>query len=289
MAERPLLLLPEAVPASRGRKGGGGNGPANLSSSRQHERLGPRLRELEAAFEARRVQLQTAAAGVVPEDVLVLETAGTVEEFVNAVTRIEGFEFLAEYDEEDIPPDDDFFGTQRGATVGYTGRVYLVFSNQDAFQQLLRMWGIWQSGQTFEHGLTKWRDVFSLLRDVRPWGIKDRLDETGVLEDWTIRVERAAETVPCEIELWFRSNEQRRSDSSRVIRERVAELGGTVLSEGVVVGIHYHGIAVELPIAVVQQVLDAQTRSEVRLVQSEQIKPPPFHRTPSNTNTPSSS
>jgi len=75
MAERPLLLLPEATTATRANKGGGGAGPSKLGAGRQQERLGPRLKELEKAFESKRVQLQTAATGVVPEDVLVIETA----------------------------------------------------------------------------------------------------------------------------------------------------------------------------------------------------------------------
>lgn len=75
MAERPLLLLPEATTATRANKGGGGAGPSKLGAGRQQERLGPRLKELEKAFESKRIQLQTAATGVVPEDVLVIETA----------------------------------------------------------------------------------------------------------------------------------------------------------------------------------------------------------------------
>jgi len=169
MAERPLLILPKPTSATRGKKGGGGGGPAKLGAGRQQVRLGPRLQELEEAFESKRIQLQTAASGVVPEDVLVLETAGTVDEFVKAVSRIKGFEYLAEYDEQDLPPDEDFFTDKKGAHVSYTGRVYMVLTNQEAFRQLLRLWKTWQEGNKFEFGLTKWRDVFSLLKDVRPW------------------------------------------------------------------------------------------------------------------------
>lgn len=272
MAERPLLLLPEATAATRGKKGGGGGGPAKLDARRQQERLGPRLEELEKAFESKRVQLQTAATGVVPEDVLVLETAGTVEEFVKAVSKIDGFEFLSEYDEQDIPPDDDFFVDKKGTRVAYTGRVYMIFTNQDAFRQLQALWRRFQSGTKFDHGLAKWREVFELLRDIRRWGVKDRLEETGVLEDWTARVRDNAEHVHCEIELWFRANLQRRQAASQAVRERVQALGGAVLSEAVVPGIHYHGLAVRLPIAAVEQIINEQTRGEVQLVQSEQIQ-----------------
>ncbi len=272
MAERPLLLLPEATTATRAKKRGGGGGPAKLGAGRQQERLGPRLQELERAFATRSVQLQSAASGVVPEDVLVLETGGTVEEFVKAVSKIEGFEFLAEYDEQDIPPDEDFFTDKDGAHLSYTGRVYMVFTNQEAFKQLQRLWQVFQAGTDFERGLTKWRDVFALLRDIRPWSVKDRLEETGVLSDWGVRVQQGSENVHCEIELWFRRNETKRQAASQAVRARVQELGGAVLSEGIVPGIHYHGLAVRLPIAAVQQVLNAQTREQVQLVQSEQIQ-----------------
>jgi hypothetical protein len=214
MPERPLLLLPESVPVERAKKKGGGSGPAPLSPARQQERLGPRLAELEAAFETRRLIVQTTASGLVPEDVLVLETAGTVENFFSAAARIEGLEFLAEYDEEDIPPDDDFFVEKKGEREGYRGRIYLMFSNQNAFRQLLNLWNIWQREERFGHGLAKWRDVFTLLRDIRGWSVRDRLEETGVLEDWRDRLQWQRDHLPCEIELWFRANEAQRRQAA---------------------------------------------------------------------------
>lgn len=272
MAERPLLLLPEAATAARAKRHGGGGGPGKLGAGRQQERLGPRLQELERAFASKSVQLQSATSGVVPEDVLVLETAGTVEDFIKAVSKIEGFEFLAEYDEQDIPPDDDFFTDKNGTRASYTGRVYMVFTNQEAFKQLQRLWKVFQDGTDFERGLTKWRDVFALLRDIRPWSVKDRLEETGVLADWAERVQQGNETVYTEIELWFRMDDQKRQAAAQAVRTRVEELGGSVLNEGVVRGIHYHGLAVQLPIAAVRQVLNTETRGNVRLVQSEEVQ-----------------
>ena len=53
-------------------------------------------------------------------------------------------------------------------------------------------------------------ELFSQLRDVRIWGVRDRLHETGVLDDWKERVEHNAELIPCEIELWFRADHRRR-------------------------------------------------------------------------------
>lgn len=272
MTERPLLILPEPSPAARADRHARGSGPKPLGPGRQGQRLGPRLTELEAAFEAQRLTMQTTAAGLVPEQVLVLETAGRVEDFIKAVSKIEGFEFLAEFDEEDIPPDDDFFVDKKGVRTEYSGRVYLMFANQQAFRQLLNLWNIRERGEKFEKGLTKWRNVFSLLRDIRPWSVRDRLEETGVLEDWQERLDGEHEKLPCEIELWYRSDERQRAAAANHVRSQVHALGGEVISEAVIREIHYHALAVRLPITAVQALLDTDRRNTVALVQAEQIQ-----------------
>ncbi|PIE25030.1 MAG: hypothetical protein CSA62_01640 [Planctomycetota bacterium] len=272
MTERPLLILPKPDLAERTKMGGGGGGPKPLGQIRQKQRIAPRLLELESAFEAKRLALQTSTSGLVPEDVLVLETAGSVEDFFNAVGKVEGLEFLGEYDEEDIPPDDDFFVEKKGVHKSYRGRVYLMFSNQEAFRQLLKLWKTWQGDEKLARGFTKWREVFSLLRDIRPWSVRDRLEETGVLEDWTSRLEWQKDPIPCEIELWFRGDEAQRRAASQEVRCRVEALGGKVLSEAVVAEIHYHALAVRLPAKAVQDLLDESSRGSVALVQAEQIQ-----------------
>ena len=272
MTERPILLLPKPTTAERANLGGGGGGPSKLSAARQQVRLGARLLALDKAFELKRVQLQTGATGIVPEDVLVLETAGTIDEFVKAVREIEGFEFLAEHDELDVPPDEDFFDNKDGGPSAYTGRVYMVFTNQDAFRHLKVLWELFQKGAKFPRGHTKWRDVFALLRDVRPWGVKDRLEDTGVLAEWNERVRDGADNVHCEIELWFRESTPKQQAAAQTVRSRVRELGGTVLSEAVLAGIRYHGIAASLPITAAQRILNEETRELVQLVHSEDIQ-----------------
>ena len=195
-----------------------------------------------------------------------------MEDFFKAAAKIEGLEFLGEYDEEDIPPDDDFFVEKKGSHGEYRGRVYLMFSNQQAFRQLLRLWEVWQRDEKFERGFTKWRDVFSLLRDIRPWSVRDRLEETGVLEDWQFRLDWQQALIPCEIELWFRGDEAQRGAASQEVRSRVMELEGEVLAEGVVGEIRYHALAVRLPAESVQKLVDEDSRGDVALVQAEQIQ-----------------
>ena len=224
MPERPLLILPNpGEPVARRKRGGGGGKFHRPSLERQAERLAPRFALLQEAMEARRARLQADAHDLVPEDVVVLESVGTVEAFVGAVERVAGMEWLAEVEQEEIPPDDDFFaldkGGQRRPDETLRGRVFMVFANQAALRQMLSLWGDWQSNKRLPHGLGKWKDLFRQLRDVRPWGVQDRLLETGILDDWRERVEYGQEVVPCEIELWYRRNpEDRRMARNRVAR-----------------------------------------------------------------------
>jgi len=272
MAERPLLVLPDPTAASKARRGGGGAPPPRLTPARQQQRLGPSLDRLEATFEAKRLSLQVSTTGLIPEEVLVLETVGSIEDFFKAVARIEGMEFLGEYDENDIPSDDDFsLGVQDNGG-GLSGRVYLVFSDQSAFRQLRGLWLRWQRGERFSQGTTKWRDLFSQLREIRPWSAEDRLNETGVLTDWRARLEWCPEQLPCEVELWFRSEERRRAEAVEQIRVQVAQLGGSVQSEVLLEDIQYHALAVQLPMTAVQLLLDEENRSDIALIQMGEIQ-----------------
>jgi hypothetical protein len=114
MAERPLLLLTKPTEAAKAKKGGGGGGPLPRTAQEQLQRLGPRIDQLTEALENKRLRLQRTTTGLQPEEVLVLETAGAVDEFYKAVQQIEGLGFLAEFDEDNIPPDDHFFAIKKG-------------------------------------------------------------------------------------------------------------------------------------------------------------------------------
>lgn len=275
MPERPLLILPApSEPERRSTKTGRGGSPRLPSRTRQEERLGPRFAALQQALDARRARLRTEAAGLAPEEVIVLETVGPVEDFIVAVRNIEGLEWLGEVEEEDISPDDDFFVPDRKGErtdKPIRGRVFLVFTDQRALQQILSLWNTWKADQPLPWGLGKWGDVFAQLRDVRPWGVQDRLIETGVLDDWTERVDHGQEVVPCEIELWFRSDPHRRHSTRDRVSGLVADLGGELVEEATIEEIAYHTLLARLPIAAVRPLLDGAGR-DIALVQCEQVQ-----------------
>lgn len=230
MPERPLLILPNpGEPLPRRKRGGGGGAPHVPSRERQAERLAPKFDALRRAMEARRVRLQAESHDLVPEEVVVLETVGGVENFVRAVEKVAGMEWLAEIDATDIPPDEDFFETttrgERRPDKALRGRLFMVFTNQDALREILSLWKVWQEDGRPPYGFGLWKTVFAQLHDVRVWGVRDRLYETGVLDDWRERVTRGEEIVPCEIELWRRGTPEQR----RYVRDRVV---GLVVAQG---------------------------------------------------------
>ena len=172
MPELPLLILPNpGEPAKRRKKGGGGGRYHNPSRERQTERLTPRFEQLQQAFEERHTRLQVEATGLVPEEVIVLETVGTIDNFIRAVEKVSGMEWLAEVEQEDIPPDDDFFvmSSNGEAQLEKTlrGRLFMIFANQYAFHQMLSLWNTWKSENDLPYGLCPWKKLFDQLYDVR--------------------------------------------------------------------------------------------------------------------------
>ena len=258
------------------RKRSPGGGKLHLPSpQRQTERLAPQFEHLQQTLEERRARLQMEARDLVPEEVVVLETAGTVDEFIRAVEAVPGMEWLAEVEAEGIPPDDDFFaldnkGEERPGKT-FRGRVFMVFTNQAALQQMVSLWERWLSDRGLPRDLGRWKTLFQQLRDVRYWGVQDRLQETGVLEDWQERVEHGQELVPCEIELWRRLNpEQRRTARNRVV-DLVEDMAGQVIAEADIEEIAYHALLVQLPVVQVRPLWES-SESDVALVQCEQIQ-----------------
>ena len=242
---------------------------------RQSERLSPQFERLQQTLEERRARLQMEARDLVPEEVVVLETVGTVDEFIRAVEAVQGMEWLAEIEAEEIPPDDNFFALAKDGEArpdkALRGRVFMVFTNQTALQQMVSLWEGWLSDGRLPRNLGRWKTLFQQLRDVRHWGVRDRLQETGILEDWQERVEYGQELAPCEIELWYRRNpEQRRTARSRVV-DLVEGMAGRLIAEADIEEIVYHALLVHLPVVQILPLLES-IESDIELFQCEQIQ-----------------
>lgn len=260
MAKYPLLLFPKPASAPRSDLSGGPGGGEKRGHREQWDEFAPRLRELQAALEAQRFEIQSSAGGIDPEHTLVLETRGSVDAFVKAVRKIKGMEWMGEVEIEEIDPERDFAppeGAQREKSAKH--HLYLITTNLEAQRQLLSSWERVGRGEKLDHGYGRFKEAFLLLEDIRPWGVKDRLEETGLLENWAEEVHKGEgeRLIPCEVELWYRDKEQRRKEAADRIARLVELKGGVVLDAQAIKEIAYHGMLIQLPVTAVQEILDS--------------------------------
>ena len=136
---------------------------------------------------------------------------------------------------------------------------------------MLSLWRLWQRGDRLAWGRRKWEQIFGYLRDIRPWGVRDRLLDTGVLDDWKERVKHNEEILPCEIELWFRRDPDMRITARNLVADLVTAQQGHIINEAVIRDIAYHALLVELPVAAVSQIIEG-TVEDTALVHCEQIQ-----------------
>lgn len=224
--------------------------------ARQAERLAPRFQSLQAAFETRRLELQASAHNSDPDLVVVFETVGAVNDFISSAERIPGLEWLAGMIEAQVEPDEDFYSTQ-DASKGLSGKLFLMGSNRQALEEVVRLWELYRAAPTNDlgKGLSAWKVLFLHLKEVRFWGPQDRLGDE-LRQAWRFRLEAGAASLKFEIEAWCFSSAAKNTASSAEVRALVGELGGLVLDERQILDIAYHGFLVEVPAQGVQLLLD---------------------------------
>lgn len=105
----PLLVFPQArnvaPPQGQGFPSSQPHFPKHI---KQVARLSEKLISLQQDFNHYKANISGAVAGLEPETVLVIEIAGSVNDFRQAVEAI-GLEWLGEWDVDDIDPDEDFY------------------------------------------------------------------------------------------------------------------------------------------------------------------------------------
>lgn len=259
-AEYPLLVLPAPANQDKSRRNGH-NRPMHYPDLKtQGNRLQPKFERLVSVFENGHLHMQLAPDGLEPEYALVLEVATSLNSFFNAVKKIDGFEWLFDFDEENIPPDEYFFDEDNPDKT-YTGRVYCIMSDRKAINQLRSLWNHYRNEPTFKfsYGYGAFKQLFDLLRDIRPWGPSDRFEETGILEAWRQDVElRYGSPSKFEAELFFRKDAEKRKASSNSVRAAVESMGGSVISECIIPEIGYHGMKLELRSDKIEELLGDQ-------------------------------
>lgn len=265
----PLLLFPQAknIPPPKGQPIVIGQ-PHVPGHEKQVVRLGAQLTALQQAFDRYKANVSGSAVGLEPETVLVIEIAGSVNDFRQAVEVI-GLEWLGEWDVDDMPPDEDFFERNtKGEPTGkiVKGRMFLSLGNEAGLRELLSLWEQWKNNQTLPTGKTKWRDVFNQMVQIRRWGIEETLRETGMLDRWRNLLEpiNPGRPIHCQIELFYRKSEERRAQAERNVAALLEAAGGRTLGSFIdIPEIAFHAVKAELPAERIQQLLsdlDSDTR-----------------------------
>jgi hypothetical protein len=253
----PLLLFPQArtVPPAKG-KGMAPGKPHFPDHARQIARLESQMTALEQHF---RACVSNAIAGLEPETVLVIEIAGSVENFRQAIEKA-GLEWLGEWDVDKIEPDDDFYAVKDGKRTDkpLAGRLFLSLSDQKGQNRLLTLWKEWQEGKTLPHGQTKWRDVFAQTIRIRRWGIEETLRETDMIHLWQDLLEpiQPEQRIHCQIEFFYRRSTEKRKQYEQNVAALLLEIEGQQIGTAIdMPKIAFHAVKVELPAKSIQRLL----------------------------------
>ena len=258
MAEFPLLPIPAPGIDQRPAGPRGGSNLRLPTRQRQGQRFQPTFQSLRDVFDNDRdpLTLRHDPAGIAPERALVLEIAGSVDRFYQAITRIPGLEYLGE-EEMEFDADADFavHDTRKGREgevrddrpVG--GRLYVAMPDMGALRQFVSLWERYQAGQEPATGFAPWFEVFRQLYRMRAWGPSDRISEETVAYLNDELAARPDSRIRMEVELWsYRSHERQRQTISR-FEEAVRAADGEILHQASIPEIAYEAALIDMPAA----------------------------------------
>ena len=266
MPDYPFLLLPSPTTPGRAKLRPFFVSMRRPSPERQISRLTEPFSQLEQIAESGNLRIRTSPTGYEPEQVLVLETVGTLDEFEAAVRKPDGLEWLTDVDVRDIEPDEDFY-VEDDSDSPLIGRLFLVMFNQQGLQQLLALWEQYRrlpDGEQFERRRKKWASLFNQLRDIRRWGPQDRVGGTGLREALDEQLELGRQRITVELELWYKEGPEKRTSILGELLTIVEQENGTIRHDSVISEIRYHGILAEVPISAVEMMFQAQGTQLVR-------------------------
>lgn len=192
---------------------------------------------------------------------LVFEVRGAVQNFINAIGKVPGLEFV---DQEELENDE-----QDDKPV-----VYLLVPDALALRNIVSLWRRWNLGENLGTGFAPWRNVFATLRDIRPWGPQDRVQS----EELDILAAEVAdmtdeERIRLEIELVFRSADGDANEAEADLSNAIVAAEGRIISRCRISDIGYHAILAELPVSSVRSIIEMSPASIAGLDPVMHIRP----------------
>lgn len=214
-----------------------------LSEYERVDRIDARFEETVAALGAE-IQLAQSIQAADPQLVLVFEALDEQID-LTAVAEKLGLEILFE-SEGSIEPTHEYQLISEKPRNPFIGScLHAVCLNEKALNDLLSLWRTWKQNKSLPHGYSPLRELFSHLKDVRPWGPQDRLKMLDWDEYFSDRITDQPHAI--EIELWYRRSAQKRLASEREVTALVKQAGGQVGASAVIEQIGYHGLKCTVP------------------------------------------
>ena len=261
MLERPLLILPTPGPKKRRKLSGWG-----------FKAIKPTHRDLQAESIAKQIEhirklFIVGDPGSDVERVLVMESTAKIDDLRSASEKIEGMEWLVEADRslddgnlQNMQALQELYDDEaREKLTGY--RLYLVSSNAQGAERLHRLWKKYQRGDDLDFGLSKFKELFECLINLRFWDMQDRLRDTGILKTWKQEEKNRWDdqdgSVPVrfEIELHFRDREADRERAIKMVADQLEGEGGRVGKEICMKDIRFHALKATLPSDSISQII----------------------------------
>jgi hypothetical protein len=239
--------MPEIQPGQRVPKKGFPRQPDSFPLAQQEAKFTPkfdRLREV-LGRDPEGLSLRMDPSALAPERLLVFEVRGPISSFITAINNIVGLELI---DEEELETDEDKSPT-----------AYLLVPDLAALRSIESLWRTWCRNEPLGTGFTGWRDVFSLLRDLRLWGPQDRVEQqdADVLAE-EIEWRGEDDRIRLEIELVYRKSSQLAAEAEQALIADILRRDGRIVSQSRIEDIAYHALLVDLPVAAVRAIISRE-------------------------------
>jgi hypothetical protein len=263
---RPVLFGSVGQPRSVKVTGGGSAKVAFRNEGNRTRRLGERFEEAMADF-GTQIALSQSLHATDPQLVLVFEALDEQTDLGKVADRL-GFEILNESEGSMTPTDDFGFISDSPRDPEIKTCLHAVCLTQSAMTRLLGLWNEWTRTGRVERGYGPLKELFSHLKDVRPWGPADRLKAIDWDQYFAERLPDQLHTL--EIELWYRKSPVLRQRAQSEVEGLVRAAGGTVLTSATIGAVGYHGIKCTVPEDFVQKLAQREF-AQVQVVKSANV------------------
>ncbi len=232
------------------------------SIDRQSQRFETKITNLDTAIKNEELRLSQSIVGLEPERLLVFEIKGDIQDFYKAVEKTPGMEFLGESFIGEDDPNEDFIyrkkdeeGKEVDDDKKVPKRLFLTINNQTALNELKRYWNNYKNKVGFVFGTTKFRTLFEHLNDIRDYSVKDRYEDTGILDYFRERQELNEEELYFELELTYRNDDVYLSKVYAHIKHLIETNKGNLIESSytIIKDIKYHAVIAKVPIKLFEE------------------------------------